>query len=231
MIRLRAVRAVLTDIEGTTTRLEFVQQELFPYARRELPAYVRAHESSLGDILPAARAAAGDATLPTEQLIEQLLRWIDEDRKLTALKELQGRIWRAGYESGELRGHVYEDALRALRSWHSRGIGLYIYSSGSVQAQRLLFSHSTAGDLTALISGYFDTTSGAKLEPESYRRIADAIGLPASAIAFLSDSGGETAAGAQAGMQTVRLVRAGPLPLAGEPSARCFDEIELELSV
>lgn len=226
MIRLQAVRAVLTDIEGTTTELEFVRQQLFPYARRALPAYVRAHESELADILTAARAAAHDESLATEALIEQLLRWSDEDRKLTALKSLQGRIWRAGYESGALRGHVYEDAVRQLRGWHQAGIRLYIYSSGSIEAQQLLFSHTRVGDLTPLLSGYFDTTSGPKLEPDSYRRIAAAIGLPTSAIAFLSDHAGETAAAAQSGMPAVRLVREGALDPA-QPCVRSFDEIEL----
>jgi enolase-phosphatase E1 len=226
VIRLRAVRAVLTDIEGTTTELEFVQQQLFPYARRELAAYVRAHESELGDILAATRSLAGPAALSTEQLIELLLRWIDEDRKVTPLKSLQGRIWRSGYESGQLRGHVYEDAVRKLRSWHAAGIRIYIYSSGSVEAQQLLFSHSTAGDLTPLISGYFDTTTGPKLESRSYQSIADSVALPSGAIVFLSDHPGETAAAAQAGMPTVLLVRGQPPAATTESSARRFDEIE-----
>jgi enolase-phosphatase E1 len=227
VIRLRAVRAVVTDIEGTTTKLEFVHQQLFPYARRKLADYVRAHEHELGDILDATRAAAGEAALSTDELIALLLRWIDEDRKATPLKSLQGRIWRSGYESGQLRGHVYEDAVRMLRSWHAAGIRIYIYSSGSVQAQQLLFSHSTAGDLTPLISGYFDTTTGPKLEPDSYRSIASSLDLPVSAIAFLSDHAGETAAAAQAGMQTVLLTRADHFAPVDEASARSFDEIEL----
>lgn len=226
MIELRGVRAVLTDIEGTTTPLEFVQQQLFPYARRHLAAYVRAHEDELGEILVAARAAAGGAALSTEELIAQFLRWIDEDRKVTPLKSLQGRIWRAGYASGELRGPVYEDAVRALRAWHSQGTGIYIYSSGSVEAQRLLFSHSTAGDLTPLIGGYFDTTTGGKLEPRSYQSILATIGCPARAAAFLSDHPGETAAAQQAGMQTVLLRRGQPAACA-QASAASFDEIEL----
>jgi len=227
VIRLRGVRALLTDIEGTTTALEFVHQQLFPYARRELAAYVRTHEPELGDLLAATRAAANAATLSTEALIAQLLRWIDEDRKVTPLKQLQGRIWRSGYESGELRGHVYEDAVRGLRAWHAAGIRIYIYSSGSIEAQRLLFSHTTAGDLTPLISGYFDTTTGPKLEPQSYRSIAGSLALPAGAIVFLSDHPGETAAAAQTGMQSVLLVRGDSAAAVTQPSARSFDEIEL----
>ncbi len=227
MIRLQGARALLTDIEGTTTALAFVQQQLFPYARRELAGYVRTHEKELGDILRATRAAAGTATLSTDELIAQLLRWIDEDRKVTPLKELQGRIWRSGYERGELRGHIYEDALERLRVWHAAGIRIYIYSSGSIEAQQLLFSHTTAGDLTPLISGYFDTTTGPKLEPRSYRSIAESLALPASAIVFLSDNPSETAAAAQSGMQTVLLVRDGAAAAVEQPSARSFDEIAL----
>jgi enolase-phosphatase E1 len=229
VIRLRGVRALLTDIEGTTTALEFVHQQLFPYARRELAAYVRTHEPELGDIFAATQAAANAATLSTDALIAQLLRWIDEDRKVTPLKQLQGRIWRSGYESGELRGHVYEDAVQRLRTWHAAGIRIYIYSSGSIEAQRLLFSHTTVGDLTPLISGYFDTTTGPKLEPQSYHSIAGSLALPGSGIVFLSDHPGETAAAAQTGMQSVLLVR-GDSPVAvTQPSARSFDEIELTM--
>jgi enolase-phosphatase E1 len=229
VIRLRGVRALVTDIEGTTTALEFVHQQLFPYARRELAAYVRTHEPELGDILTATRAAANTAALSTDALIAQLLRWIDEDRKVTPLKQLQGRIWRSGYESGELRGHVYEDAVQRLRAWHAAGIRIYIYSSGSIEAQQLLFSHTTAGDLTPLINGYFDTTTGPKLEPQSYRSIAGSLALPSSAIVFLSDHPGETAAAAQTGMQSVLLVRGDSTAAVTEPSARSFDEIDLTL--
>ena len=229
MIRLGAIRAVVTDIEGTTTELEFVHRQLFPYARRHLATYVRTHEGELSELLSATRAAADQPNLSTEELIGLLQRWIDEDRKDTPLKSLQGRIWRSGYESGELRGHVYEDAVRALRAWHDAGIRIYIYSSGSIEAQQLLFSHSTAGDLTPLIGGYFDTTTGPKLEPHSYRSIAGSLGMPSSAIVFFSDSAGETAAARSAGMKTVLLARSAPHPSTAEPSAGSFDEIELAL--
>ncbi len=226
MIELGDVQAVVTDIEGTTSSLAFVKEVLFPYARRSLPAYVRDHESELGAIAAQVETLCSRSPLNPHQLTEVLLHWMDEDRKVTPLKTLQGMIWRAGYESGELQGHVYEDAVRALRKWHDGGLRIYIYSSGSIEAQKLLFAHTTYGDLTPLLSGYFDTTTGPKLESRSYETIARFVGSPASAIAFLSDHPGEIRAAASAGMQTVLLARDGP-SAAAPNTARSFDEIAL----
>jgi 5-methylthioribose kinase len=200
-------RALVLDIEGTTSSLGFVKDELFPYARAHLPAYVTEHVQELGALLDEVRRIEGNAALNTQQLIATLLCWIDEDRKLTPLKSLQGLIWQEGYERGELHGHVYEDAVEALRGWHAAGLKLYIYSSGSVLAQRLIFSHTEYGDLTPYISGHFDTTIGGKLEPESYRAIAARIGLPAAAVLFLSDHSAEISAAAIAGMQVIQVCR------------------------
>ena len=200
-------RAVVLDIEGTTSSLSFVKDELFPYARARLPAYVNEHAQALSAVLDDVRRIEGNAALDTQQIIARLLRWIDEDRKLTPLKSLQGLIWEEGFERGELRGHVYEDAVEALRAWHEAGLKLYIYSSGSVLAQRLLFSHTEYGDLTPFFSGYFDTTIGGKLEPDSYRAIATRIGLPPAAMLFLSDHAGEISAAAIAGLQVIQVCR------------------------
>ncbi len=226
MIEARGVRAVVTDIEGTTTSLAFVKDVLFPYARRSIPAFVRKHESELTDIAREIGAIAGKGTLATEETIAILLQWMDEDRKITPLKTLQGMIWQVGYETGELEGHVYEDAVRGLRKWHASGLRLYVYSSGSVAAQKLLFSRTPHGDLSPLFSGYFDTTTGPKLESRSYTRIAETLALPPQAILFLSDHGGETHAAAQAGMQTVLLAREQATTHTGV-HARSFDEITL----
>lgn len=204
---IRNVRAVLTDIEGTTTSLAFVKEELFPYARRHLPEYVNSHAAEIADIAAEVSTAAGADGLTTKETIDVLLRWMDEDRKVTPLKRLQGLIWRSGYESGRLRAHVYEDAVRALRKWHAEGMRLYVYSSGSIDAQRLLFSHTAHGDLTPLFSGYFDTTTGSKLETRSYEKIAHSLTLPARAVVFISDHPGETRAAATAGMSTVLIAR------------------------
>ncbi len=226
MIEIRGVRAVVTDIEGTTTSLAFVKDVLFPYARREIPAYVREHESELSNIAREVANITGKAALGPDELSETLLHWMDEDRKITPLKELQGRIWRTGYEKGALHSHVYEDAVRGLRRWHADGLRLYVYSSGSVSAQKLLFAHTPAGDLQPLFSGYFDTTTGPKLETASYGRIATWLGLSPGSIVFLSDHPGERQAAADAGLQTVLLAREPGSPPPGT-FARNFDEIAL----
>jgi enolase-phosphatase E1 len=227
VIEVRNVRAVLTDIEGTTTSLAFVKEELFPYARRHLPEYVRTHAAEIADIAAEISAVAGANGLSTPETIDILLRWMDEDRKLTPLKRLQGMIWRSGYESGRLRAHVYRDAVQALRKWDAGGMKLYVYSSGSVEAQRLLFSHTSHGDLTPLFSGYFDTTIGSKLETRSYQDIAHSLSLAAREFVFLSDHPGETQAAAAAGMRTVLMAREQGSGSAGL-TARSFDDIDLQ---
>jgi enolase-phosphatase E1 len=157
--------------------------------------------------LDAARAEAGDPSLSTEAVIALFLQWIDEDRKVTPLKTLQGLIWADGYTRGELRGHVYDDAAEYLRIWHAAGHRLHVFSSGSIAAQKLLFGHTSHGDLTPLFSGYFDTTTGPKLENSSYSKIAAAIGRAAGEVLFLSDHTGELDAAAAAGMRTACLDR------------------------
>ncbi|NNM75484.1 acireductone synthase [Sphingomonas sp. ID1715] len=179
------IRAILTDIEGTTSSIAFVTETLFPYARARLRTYLAAHPEE----------ACGLSA-------ETLEQWIDEDRKEPLLKDIQGRIWREGYERGELKGHVYPDAVLALNRWHEAGLRLFVYSSGSVAAQRLIFGHSEAGDLTSLFEGYFDLALGSKLESASYRRIAEAIGEEPAAILFLSDNVQEIEAAKDAGLQT-----------------------------
>ncbi len=223
-----SVRAIVTDIEGTTSALSFVKHVLFPYARQRLPAFVHehAHEPTVRAILDDARHEAPD-TSGDQELVDRLLRWIDEDRKITALKALQGLIWEQGYRDGSLVGHVYPDAARHLRDWRARGIRLYVFSSGSVLAQKLLFAHTGEGDLTPLFTGYFDTTIGAKREPESYRAIAREIGLPATGILFLSDIEAELDAAAEAGMRTTLLARDGGPAQSRHPITVDFDGVEV----
>jgi enolase-phosphatase E1 len=222
------IRAILTDIEGTTSSLSFVKEVLFPYARRRMGDFVREHatEPAVRAQLDAVRTESG-AELDDAGVVAQLLRWIDQDRKATPLKALQGMIWEAGYRDGDFRGHVYDDAARRLRAWHEGGLRLYVFSSGSTQAQQLLFGHSDAGDLTPLFSGYFDTRIGNKREEAAYGAIAAHIGLPPEEILFLSDIVEELDAARAAGMQTAQLVRDGALqPGAGHRQARSFDDID-----
>lgn len=158
----------------------------------------------------------------------ELEKWMAEDRKITPLKSLQGMIWRKGYESGELKGHVYPDAPDWLRRWHQRGLKLYVYSSGSVEAQKLIFGHTEFGDLTPLFSGYFDTRVGGKREAQSYKTILRDTGLSAGEMLFLSDVGEELDAARAAGMKTGQLIRDDKArPSILHPQAKTFAEVRL----
>lgn len=201
-----AVAAVVTDIEGTTTAISFVHRVLFPYADAHLDAFLDARG---GD--PAVAAALAEAAADPDaggDVRAALHRWIAEDRKFGPLKTLQGMIWEDGFRNGALRAHLYPDVAPALRAWHAGGIRLAVYSSGSVGAQKLLFAHTEAGDLTGLFGGFFDTAVGAKREPASYAAITARLGLPAGSILFLSDVEAELDAAAASGLATCQLVRA-----------------------
>lgn len=224
-----SVSAIVTDIEGTTSSIAFVHEVLFPYAAAELPGYVRAHagEDEIRALLDETRRDAGEPAADTERVIAILLQWIAEDRKATPLKALQGHIWRQGYEQGAFTGHIYADAVENLKRWHKAGVALYIYSSGSVAAQQLMFGNSDAGDLLPLFSGHFDTRIGHKRESASYRAIVEAVGLPADEILFLSDVVEELDAAREAGMQTLQLVREANMVTGTHDIARNFDEVSL----
>lgn len=203
------IRAILTDIEGTTSSISFVKDVLFPYARKRLPAFVVTHadQPDVQHWLQEAAREAGLVSADEQEIIELLIGWIDSDRKSTALKALQGMIWADGYKDAAFRAHIYEDAARCMQAWAANGLRLYVYSSGSVPAQKLLFGNTEAGDLTSVFSGYFDTETGAKRESASYARIAEAIALPAAEILFLSDIVEELDAAQMSGMQTILLAR------------------------
>jgi enolase-phosphatase E1 len=223
------IRAILTDIEGTTSSLSFVKDVLFPYARERMGEFIRQHakDPAVQRELDEVRRISGKK-LTDAEVIDQLTRWIDEDRKITPLKNLQGMIWEDGYRQGDFKGHVYHDAVRQLRNWRRQGISIYVFSSGSVQAQKLLFTHTEYGDLTPLFSGYFDTTIGNKREAGSYRKIAEAIGTKPDEILFLSDIIEELDAARAAGMQVIGLVREGVPDLrSAYRQVRNFDEIEI----
>ena len=224
-----AITAILTDIEGTTTPISFVAEVLFPYARTHLAAFLRDHaeDPAVRESLDAARALAGKPELDIAGVTELLIQWIDEDRKATPLKDLQGLIWADGYVAGAFQGDLYPDVLPALIQWRESSRGLYIYSSGSVASQRLLFGHSIHGDLIPLFSGYFDTRIGPKIETDSYRRIAAEIGTAPESILFLSDSEKELDAARQAGLQTIRLARDGAVE-SSHPVHDSFATIRLD---
>lgn len=222
------MRAVVTDIEGTTSSMAFVKEVLFPHSRARLPGFVREHAGrpEVAQILDDARALAGDPSLELEAVVKCLVGWIDEDRKAPPLKALQGLIWQEGYAAGDYRGHVYADVAPALRRWHAAGVRLFVYSSGSVAAQRLLFGHSTAGDLTPMLSGYFDTGVGGKTSPDSYRAITATLSVAAAEILFLSDVPAELDAARAAGMATTQLCREGLAPVGTHPAVDSFERLD-----
>ena len=229
-------RVILTDIEGTTSSISFVKQVLFPYARRELPAFLRAHagEPLVAEQIRATRQEMGHPDASLDAVIARLQQWIDEDRKITPLKTLQGLLWERGYREGDYRAHIYPDAARQLREWHARGSPLYVYSSGSIAAQKLFFGHTEAGDLLSRFSGHFDTTSGAKQDAEAYRTIVQAIDVAPEDVLFLSDVEAELDAARAAGLRTCWLARPEDrnpseteLATSSHPWVRSFDDIDV----
>lgn len=223
------IKAVVTDIEGTTSSLSFVREVLFPYAHSHLADFVAAHrhEPEVAGLLEAARGIAGNE-FDDAQLLAAIRDWMDRDLKITPLKALQGLIWQDGYRQGHFSGHLYADAARRLKEFRDKGYALYVYSSGSVQAQQLLFSHTAYGDLMPLFSGFFDTHVGGKREADSYRHIAARIGVVPAEILFLSDIEEELDAAREAGFQTCWLVRDQPVDdLAAHTQVSDFDAIPL----
>ncbi len=239
------VQALLLDIEGTTTPLAFVTQTLFPYARRRFRDFLEHHLSSEEVSAELARLREENTEDrrrglkpplieegPPQARLDSLaayVHWLmDQDRKSTPLKLLQGKIWEGGYQTGELRGEMFDDVLPALERWHRQNKAICIFSSGSVLAQQLLFKNTTSGDLTKFIARYFDTTSGAKTDRESYRRIAASLHLLPSQVVFISDVMAELDAAQSAGMQTVLCIRPGNRPQPGpstHPVIRSFAEM------
>lgn len=221
--------AVLLDIEGTIADISFVKQVLFPYARKALPGFI-AHHADNPEVAAELVAAANLAGLDggdREAVVSQLLNWIDEDVKATPLKALQGMVWKLGYAEGDLTAHLYPDANVWIERQHQAGLPLYIYSSGSIQSQKLYFAHSNFGDLRDRFRGFFDTTTGPKKAPSSYRAIAAEIGLDAGRIAFFSDVGAELEAAAAAGMSAIQIVRPGTEPDQRFPHYPSFDQMEI----
>ncbi|MFJ5393111.1 acireductone synthase [Pectobacterium sp. CHL-2024] len=223
------IKAIVTDIEGTTSDIRFVHSVLFPYARERLADTVRQHGSDpeIAQALDALRQELGQPDADSETLIAALNQFMDEDRKSTALKQLQGIIWRTGYRNGDFQGHLYPEVATQLAAWQQQGLRLYVYSSGSVEAQQLLFGYSNAGDLRPLFSDYFDTRVGAKRETDSYRTIAQAIGLPAEQLLFLSDIRQELDAAQEAGWHTCQLIRDDADNVSRHRQVARFDQIDL----
>jgi enolase-phosphatase E1 len=239
------IRGILLDIEGTTTPIAFVHEVLFSYARSQAREYLTEHYGSvelLADLAELRKEHAADLNAnqrppaivdgPRGTQIDSLVAYInwlmDRDRKSTGLKSLQGKIWRQGYLDGTLKAQLFADVAPALERWRCAGLKISIFSSGSSLAQKLLFAHTEAGDLTRFIGNYFDTMVGSKIEVESYRQIAAALSLPAREVLFISDLISELAAASDAGMQTLLCVRPGNRPQSLTEhyrSIQSFDEV------
>ena len=228
------VRAILLDIEGTTTPIAFVHDVLFSYARHYVRKFLSANENQAdvrADIALLSDEQAEDVSkgLDPPRLLADYVEWlIAVDRKSTGLKSLQGKIWRHGYQDGSLKSEVFADVAPAFERWHRRGLSINIFSSGSVLAQKLLFAHTGVGDLTPFIDQYFDTAVGKKGEPGSYRRIAEVLGIAAEQILFVSDVVEELDAANEAGMKTLLSIREGNAAqdnVARYAAIRSLDEI------
>ncbi|KAK7490207.1 hypothetical protein BaRGS_00018552 [Batillaria attramentaria] len=220
---LVGVKAIVFDIEGTTTPITFVKDRLFPYVRDNIEKYLtdkyddakKDKEEGVDGAVEIPEADAGK-----EEVVKGVVanvRWqMDQDRKSTELKQLQGHIWRQAYESGEVKGELFEDVAPMVRMLSEEGFVLYVFSSGSVESQKLLFANSTEGDLTDVFTGFFDTTTGAKTDSESYKKIATEINIPAEEILFLTDLPAEAEAAVAAGWRSALVIRPGNDDLTDE---------------
>jgi enolase-phosphatase E1 len=207
------MKGILLDIEGTTTPISFVYDVLFPYARAHVSENLDADDVDALRLTYEEDLRIGFSPPVWSEAPVAYVHWLmDQDRKSTALKNLQGKIWLSGYQRGVLHGEVFEDVPLALQRWKKEGMDVRIYSSGSKLAQQLLFSSTKSGDLTIFLTGFFDTTTGPKIEAESYAAISRAYGCEASEILFVSDVVRELDAAQTAGMQTALCIRPGNHP-------------------
>lgn len=237
------VRGILLDIEGTTSSISFVYDEMFPFVRKNLTAFLDKNwnESEVQSCLPLLANDVGvdvESWLSAESSVEDqkskvaqaVIELMDGDVKATGLKQLQGLIWKDGFHSGQLVSHLFEDVAPAIKAWNEAGIDVRIYSSGSISAQKLFFGHSVAGNLLDQLKGHYDTTTGPKQERESYQKIAEDFSVEPEEILFVSDVVEELIAASQAGMQATLSLRPGNKPQGDShrfPTIRSFYQIEL----
>ena len=224
MITISGLQHVLLDIEGTTCPISFVGEVLFPYAKQQMPAFLadQAESPIVQALLDQVFDAWDQDSDPEARLLRQrycekdskaavsYLWWlIENDRKLTPLKELQGLIWRQGYDQGLLKAPLYDDVPEALGRWRKAGLNLSVYSSGSINAQKLLYQHSTYGDLSNLFYSWFDTKTGDKQVKQSYTKIAKILNIDSGQIVFISDRKSELNAAEEAGFKVIFSQREG----------------------
>lgn len=226
---------VVLDLEGTTSAAGFILGDLYDYARPRLAGWLDQHAADPAIAQARAQVIASQnlpADAGTDSVVAVLHRWMDDDVKATPLKTIQGQIWAAGFDRGEIASHFFDDVIPRLRAWHASGVGLAVFSSGSVASQVPWFRHSPDGDLTPLVSAYFDTVNaGPKKEPASYRQIAERLGQEPGRLAFFSDHPDELEAASAAGWQVVALSREGEpwhgADFGGAPVVSSFAEVEV----
>lgn len=224
------ITSIITDIEGTTTDINFVHRVLFPYSRKEIAHYLSVNQNNpeILSIFNQVRQLMDNPQAGLADITNQLIQWIDDDVKIDPLKKIQGNIWQYGFEQGEYQGHLYPDAFENLLKWHQQKINLYVYSSGSVKAQQLLFQYSLFGDIRFLFAGNFDLKIGGKKEAQSYAKILQEINLDAAATLFLSDVVSELDAARENGIKTILLNRNNETMVNnGHQECQSFNEINL----
>lgn len=232
MMTIKRPQYILTDIEGTTTSISFVTDELFPYFRKNISQLLNLKsnpvvEEAFKQTSLLAQSEDGENLQSDDQIIQKLLAWSIEDRKITPLKTLQGILWEKGYQDGTLKGHVYPEVAACLKKWKEEGIQLGVFSSGSVAAQKLIFGYSIAGDLTPYFSNYFDTNTGGKRESKTYTKISELLLVSPKDILFLSDIVQELEAAKSAGLQTIQLIR-DDSPSLWEHHITSFNQLEFK---
>lgn len=226
------IQYILTDIEGTTTSVNFVYEVLFPYFKNHFQDFLEkeGHTEIVlhqFELVKKTILEEENRVIGHEEVIKILYHWVEKDRKHPALKNLQGMVWKEGYEKGELKGHIYEDVPPAFEKWKNLGITIGIYSSGSVEAQKLIFGSSIFGDLCIYLSHYFDTAVGAKRESSSYQKIQEELKIPSEEILFVSDVEAELDAAKEVGFQTIQLIRPGTNPGSRHHKVESFKEIQI----
>ncbi|MBV7317227.1 acireductone synthase [Shewanella sp. NIFS-20-20] len=224
------IRAIIVDTAGTTTDLDFIHNILFPYSAKVLPEFIHQHQNDfLVDFcLSDVRDIALEPEADLERVIAILQQWVVEDRKATPLKTLQGMIWKQGYARGEFTGHIYPDFIAAIERYHQQKLRIYSFSSGSADAQSMLFGHSDGGDLNPLFNGHFDTRTGSKLDKQAYQNIINTISLTGKQILFVSDNIDELKAAASAGMKVCHMVRQAGMSTGQFNQISSFDELNID---
>ncbi len=225
------IRAIVVDTAGTTTDLNFIHDTLFPYSAKVLPEFLQENQNNIlvDNCLSDIRDIALEPDASIERIVEILQQWINEDRKATPLKTLQGLIWKQGYSKGEFKGHIYPDFIATIKEIKQQNLRLYSFSSGSVDAQKLLFSHSDDGDLTPYFDGHFDTRTGNKRFKQAYSNIVNTISLAPKQVLFISDLVEELKAAEQAGLRTLQMVRDTQQRTGEFKQISSFKELDIQL--